>query len=281
MAAFRSKLSVSVAQVNPRLDTHLLFDATYKESKASPIDEFFIRLISINQLAPNPNAFDPLQGQLVLLGVIAAVESYLRAIFRRVITVDLICQDAVQRRDVSFGAAVHLSREMLPEAILERISFISRASIVDAMKELASIKGTLPSELELAIEDYVRVCQLRHCAVHRFGKLGVANAISLGLINHKELLEKPLKIDYASLQSSIAIVTGFAKTINNHLFNEIISRITPSTWKGVWRDDKKLFTMYYSIFADTVSSVGSTVSSKKLYEQFLLQQAKFASGQSF
>lgn len=280
VATFRCKLSVCVAPANPRLYTHQLFDAQYKESSDSPINEFLTRLQSINKLAPQPGSFDPLQGQLVLLGVIAAVESYLRTLFRRLIVLDPTCQESVHKRDVSFGAAIHLSKEMLPEAILERITFVSRASIADALRELLAVKGNLPPALELAIDHYVRVCQLRHCAVHRFGKLGVSNAISLGLADHKAILEKPLKLDYAALQNAIAISTGLVKTLNNFLFNEMLSRIPPTSWAAVYAKDKPLFMAYYMLFADKVSIIKSA-QPKKIYQQFQKQRAMFAARTAF
>ncbi|MDX6008769.1 hypothetical protein [Cupriavidus necator] len=280
-AVFRSKLSTSVASVNPSLDTSVLFDATYVEGTGSPIDEFLMRLVAINQLAPPPAAFNPLQAQLVLLGVIAAVESYLRAILRRLIAMDSICQESVHRRDVSYGAAIHLTKDMLPEAVLEKISFISKGSIVDSIRELAGIKGNLPPDVTASIDDYVKICHLRHCAVHRFGKLGVSNAIALGLEDHKELLEKPLLLDYLSLQNSIVISTGMVKTINNFLFNEIVSRISDSRWTGVYKTDKRLFLTYYKIFADTISTTGFSVGLKDMYILFMSQKAKFSAGLPF
>lgn len=276
-AQFRSKVAVCTAQVNPDLRTHHLFDVTFRESTESPINEFMRRLTAINMLSPQPSSFDPLQGQLVLLGVIAAVESYLRTLCRRLIVLDDICQTSVIKQDVSFGAAMHLSREMLPEALLERISFISRGSIEDTLKDLLGVKGGLPSDLDVAIGDYARVCHLRHCAVHRFGKLGVGNAVFLGLEDHKELLEKPLKLDYAALQSAIAISTCFVKTLNNFLFNEMISRRPAGYWSSHFGKDRKSFTAYYNLFADTVSVTGATAAIRPLYDQFVSQLAAFRS----
>ncbi|AEI82983.1 hypothetical protein CNE_BB2p01720 (plasmid) [Cupriavidus necator N-1] len=213
--------------------------------------------------------------------MIAAVESYLRAILRRLIAMDSICQESVHRRDVSYGAAIHLTKDMLPEAVLEKISFISKGSIVDSIRELAGIKGNLPPDVTASIDDYVKICHLRHCAVHRFGKLGVSNAIALGLEDHKELLEKPLLLDYLSLQNSIVISTGMVKTINNFLFNEIVSRISDSRWTGVYKTDKRLFLTYYKIFADTISTTGFSVGLKDMYILFMSQKAKFSAGLPF
>lgn len=275
---FRSTLSLSVAPVNPILDTSLLFDSTYREPAGSPIDEFQRRLHLINRTAPQPTSFDVLLGQLVLLGVVAAVESYFRALFRKLINIDPICQKSVHKKDVSYGAALHLSKDLLPEAILEKTSFISLDAIKDGMRELLSVKGDLPADVAGTIDDYVRICQLRHCAVHRFGKLGAGNAIHLGMASHHKLLEKPLSLDYASLQNAIAIASGLVRTVNNFLFNAIVSRISSESWTGNYRIDRPLFVKYYDIFADRVSSARSAAP-KPLYVQFMRQRQDYLARQ--
>ena len=277
---FRCRLTLSISPANPLLITEQLFDQQYRESTDSPIDEFLTRLQAINRLAPQPANFDPFQGQLVLLGVVAAVESYFRTLFRRLIAFEAICQESVHERDVSYGAAIHLSKDMLPEAMLERISFVSAEKITGAMREMLAVKGNIPADLETAIKDYVRVCQLRHCAVHRFGKLGVSNAISLGLSGHKSLLEKPLKLDYVALQNTIAISTGLVKTLNNFLFNEMLSRVPSANWTSRYVQDKPLFMNYYKLFADKVSTNRSAQPSQ-IYKQFMGQRALFAAGTRF
>lgn len=271
---FRCRLVLGISPVNPSLRAEKLFDDTYEESTESPIDEFLVRLQTIMKLAPQPENFDPLQGQLILLGVIAAVESYFRTIMRRLIVMDLECQSCVHEREVAYGAAIHLAKNMLPEAMLERISFISSESIKSAIKELLAVKGNLPAELLTAINDYVQVCQLRHCAVHRFGKLGVKNAIALGLVRHKKLLEKPLKLDYTALQDTIAISTGLVKTVNNFLFNEMLSRISRSEWTTQYAKDKRRFLAYYKLFSDAVSTNASPPA-KEVYLNFIEQMRAF------
>jgi hypothetical protein len=269
-AEFRSRLILCAVQVNPALLTHALFDRKYREPRGSAIDEFLRRVEAANRLAPRPTDFDAFQGQLVLLGVVAAVESYIRALFRRLIAADRTCQEAVEHMDVTFGAAMHLAKELLPEAILERISFVSHGNISESIKTLLAVKGALPPELEMAIKDYVRVCQLRHCAVHRFGKLGANNAIQLGLEDHKELLEKPLLLNYRALQDAIAIATSFVKTMNNFLFNALLSRIPRDQWTGRYSEDREIFGRYYVIFADHVSS-HRTPAASKVYREFWKQ----------
>lgn len=272
--SFRSRIVVCPAQANPVLLTHTLFDAAHQESGDSPITEFLKRLEELNKLAPQPGNFDPYQGQLVLLGVVAAVESFLRALLRRIISSDDVSRDLVHDRDVAYGAALYLTEELLPEAILERIAFVSEKSIVSALNDLLGVKN-VPADLKSAINDYARICQLRHCAVHRFGKLGVKNAIQLGLVEHKEILEKPLHLNYVALQNVIAIATGLVKSINNFLFNEILCRVPDSQWVGKYTKDRVVFGKCYKLFADKVSVI-RTPPPNAVYKQFMRQRADFS-----
>lgn len=280
MASFRSKLSVCRSPANPTLATASLFDVSHVEPNQSAIDQYLVRLASINKLTPPPNAFDPLLAQLILLGVIAAVESYFRTLLRRLITLDAECQTCAEDQAVTFGAALHLSKSMMPEALLERVTFVSEKSLTDAIREFAGVKGNLPPDLLATFRDYATVCHLRHCAVHRFGKLGVKNAIFLGLRQHKPNLEKPLLLTYAALQSAIAIATGTVKTTNNFLFNELLSRLPSSAWTNRWGSDRARFMPYYILFADTVSST-KAAPAKDVYALFQVQRSKFAAGVAF
>lgn len=252
--AFRPSITVSLSGVTPGLVTHQLFDANHREPAGSPLDEFHRRLNELNVLVPPPGSFQSTHGQLFLLGTISAVESYVRTLLRRLILLDVVSQTLVQDQHVSYGAALHLPKDLMPEAILERVSFTSQRRIVDALRLLLGVKGELPSDLEESVAAYANICQLRNCAVHRFGKLGSNNAIALGIEDHKHLMEKPLRLDYVALQSAIAIAAGFARTLNNFLFNEMLARVPPNQWSGDYRRDAPLFKRYYAVFSDRTSS---------------------------
>lgn len=251
---FRCSVAVSISGVTPALLTHQLFDAKHREPKGSPLDEFHRRLNELNVLVPPPAAFQSTHGQLFLLGTISAVESYVRTLLRRLILMDATAGALVQEQDVSYGAALHLPKDLMPEAILERVSFTSQRRIEESLRQLLGVKGAFPSELEESVAAYATICQLRNCAVHRFGKLGSNNAIALGIESHKHLMEKPLRLDYVALQNGIAIATGFVRTLNNFLFNEMLSRVPTGTWSGQYRKDAPLFKKYYVVFSDRTSS---------------------------
>lgn len=272
---FRSTLIACNTPVMPSVGTVGFFDQHYREPRESALSQFHSRLYAINKLVPSPAAFDSLQGQLILLGVVAAVESYIRTLVSRVILVDSVAQQAVERLDVAYAAARHLPPALLPEALLEKVSFSSKGAIVAAMRDLLGIKGNVPTGLDTALDEYARVCQLRHCAVHRFGKLGASNAVHLGLVDHVRLMEKPLALDYVALQNVILVCTVLVRTLNNALMNELLSRIPASEWTGVYSADRQRFGTYYALFADRRSTI-PTAQARQLYAQFFRQRRQHA-----
>ena len=173
MPPFLSSRAVGSSPVNPPLAPDGLFDVAHVESNESAIDQYLARLASINQLAPDPTTFNSLQAQLILLGVVAAVESYFRTLLRRLITLDPECQRCAEDQAVTFGAAMHLPKPMMPEALLERVTFVSETSLVDAIRQFVGVKGNLPPDLLATFKDYATVCHLRHCAVHRLSLIHI------------------------------------------------------------------------------------------------------------
>ena len=270
---FRSNVEVTTSPMSPVLLTHTLFDRSHVDFRGSPIDEFTRRLRKLNSLSPRPDTFDPYLGQLILLGAVAAVESYLRSMFRRCISLDPTCSSQAMKREISYAAAVHLQADLLPEALLERFSFTSQENIERACRDLLGITE-FPQTVKQVGTDYGRICHLRHCAVHRFGKLGANNAVHLGLDEHVELLEKPLLLNYEALQNAIALATAFVRTFNSFVFNVLISRLPTTSLTGDYSHDRPLFVQYYSLFQDR-ESIPRSPPPKDAYQAFVRDRTAF------
>ena len=204
----------------------------------------------------------------VLLGYVSAVESYMREITRRLIVFDDESRTACENQTLTYGAAIyHRDKEMLPEALLENISFASKKGIADVIKDFLGIKGNFPPEVEKVLDDFSRVCQLRHCIAHRFGKLGSNNAIKLGLMEHQECLEKPLKLNIRNLQEVFQVCQNTVKIINNFLFQTVLTRTLKDVdcrWTWDLKTDKAAFKKYFDVFTSKENS--STL--KEVYEEF-------------
>ncbi|WP_344688607.1 hypothetical protein, partial [Terriglobus aquaticus] len=159
----------SVSPPARKLETHELFDTTNAAPTKSPLDLFLGNANRLNLLyLPGAQPFDPLMGTLILLGYVSAVESYIRAVVRGLINIDAYAKWSAKERQVSFGAALSYSHDLLPEALLERTSLASGDQIKKTFKDLIGVD--LPvSELKAPLDTFERVCQLRHCCTHRFG----------------------------------------------------------------------------------------------------------------
>ena len=255
-----------------KLETQGLFDTDFKESNMSPIDTFFEKTTELNKLIADPDDFPGQLPGLILLGYVSAVESYFREIIRKLILIDTASKRKCEKHSLTYGAAIIYDSEMLPEAMLENSSFAGSENIEKSLKNFLGItKGDYSSDLNGALDQFSKVCQLRHCSVHRFGRLGSNNAIALGLEDNKEYLEKPLKIGFNTLQEIFLVCNNIVKEINNFLFEKILDRNVSEElygWKWDSRKDKNEFIKYYNLFASEKNPPRQAPSLKKAYEQF-------------
>lgn len=255
-----------------KLETQGLFDTDFKESNISPIDTFFEKTTELNKLIADPDDFPGQLAGLILLGYVSAVESYFREIIRKLILIDTASKRKCEKHSLTYGAAIIYDSEMLPEAMLENYSFAGSKNIEESLKNFLGItKGDYSSGVIETMHQFSKVCQLRHCCVHRFGRLGSNNAIALGLEDHKEYLEKPLKIDFNTLQAIFLVCNNTVKEINNFLFEKILDRNVSEglySWEWDLRKDKNEFVKYYNLFVSEKNPPRQIPSLKKAYEEF-------------
>lgn len=281
---FSFNVNAAAITVN-KIQTVSCFDSTYVENSHSPLDNCLIKIEQLNVIhtqalalyhQPNDSKMITVYN-LVLLGYISAIESYIREIIRKTINLDKFSNLFCEAEEITYGAALTCSVELLPEVLLENASFASKENISKAFKQYLGLKGHQPNELLTTLEEFETICHLRHCIVHRFGKLGSKNAIKFGLDNHKELIEKPLKLDVNLVYELSMICTNTALVINKFLFNKTLERTAQkenNIWSWDLRKDKKLFKQYYDLFKSEKKPDGNSSLNKaylKLKEFYYLQ----------
>lgn len=208
---------------------------------------------------------------LFLLGFVSNVESYFRSVIRSAILIDPICYKACLEQQLTYAAAVHHERELLPEALLENCTFISLSNIAKTINSYLgiSMQGKDAEVLALTkeIELFEQLCELRNCIVHRAGLMGSKNAIKLGIDHHKNYFEKPIVLNTAFLQESSVVCLNAVKGFNNFLFNTLVRRIEKETDTFIWdyRVDKKHFEKYFDLFFSESLSKESEARGEKLY----------------
>jgi len=184
---------------------------------------------------------------LVFLGYVSAVESYLRCLTRQLVMVDEYTADAVADQKITYGAAKHSTKELLPDAFLEDMTFISKSAIDGLLRDIYKIS---PQKLEKHLAEYQKICQLRHCIVHRFGKLGTNNAIKLGLRTHAALFGKPIRLSASDLGNIAYTLINLVKAINDHVYVEVLRRSAKQStgWQWDFQQDEESFRAMYDIF---------------------------------
>lgn len=276
------------APAKTKLDTVNWFDVKHATQVQSPVDEFRSNLSQINKLylqAESRGEYKPMLGSLVYLGMVSAAEGYFRSLLRRLILIDPACQHNAASRTVTYGAAVHHEPDLLPEALLEGISLASTKSVASELKTLCNISqmtkdGGVPATLRQLFDNFSAICQVRHCGIHRFGKLGSQQALRLGMDQHKPLLEKPLALTVPHLQDIAEALEALIRAVNSYCFADILKKTHTAgptgkdkklyqvAWELDWTLDEKRFTSYYEIFA-SVGGAFPSASAKDLYDVFL------------
>lgn len=203
---------------------------------------------------------------LIFLGYMSAVESYFRCLTRQLIWADDLTASKVNDLKISFGAARHADPKLLPEVLMEDMTFIT----LDSVKNLLNaVIGVGVNGVVDVIDEYDRICQLRHCIVHRFGRLGSKNATKLGLRTHKSLFEKKIKISSRQLEELRFSLLNFVRALNNHIYANVLERSAKYSdeWKWNLEEDIEAFDIIYSVFRKT-RAPGESVSSARAYQAF-------------
>jgi len=163
-------LTPAAAPVMSRLDTATWFDREHANTECSPIDEFVINLYAINRIYLGAEAreeYSPMLGSLVYLGMVSAAESYFRSLLRRLILTDHVCISNASNRMVSYGAVLHHTDDLLPEALLEGISLASKKMLLANFEHYAaSLKW-----VKTAVSRTIFNCSLK--ISNLFVKLGI------------------------------------------------------------------------------------------------------------
>ncbi|WP_175970913.1 hypothetical protein [Burkholderia sp. BCC0322] len=261
------------------LDTTSLFDQGHADGNLSPIDQFIKNTNAVNLVWLPLTDISPELASIALLGYMSAVESYMRALLRSIINIDDTAKLVVEAQQISFAAAMHHNKDILPEALLEEISFAGPDNIKKSLNRFLGMQPPF-GDMEMYFTEFEKISQLRHCCTHRFGKLGTKNAVVLGLSKHNGCLEKPLKLGRAELELAADILRDFVKSLNNLIFRAILERTATGAkttvkdldavkagWTWTYRRDRKQFAKYYSVFASTTDAVPSP-DLKQIYDSF-------------
>lgn len=269
---FSTSINNRATAITYSIDSY--FDQNYQEPERSPIDNYFEKTDNLNKLftyhdltvvsnPPTSNFSIDTLHNLILLGYVSAVESFFRELIRKLIIVDEHSSKHCEKHDLKYGAALLHTKKLMPEALLENVSFASSTNIASSLKNFLDIKSIFNnSNIKDATEKFQDICQLRHILIHRYGKLGIENLIKLRNHPIEACLEKPLQLDAIKLYQINVICNNLILEFNQFIFDTTIERtakpLANCIWEWDFRKDKKKFIEYFSIFHSTSNPPPST-----------------------
>lgn len=241
---------------NP-IETDKIFFEDKTRLSTSPIDIFILDSSELNKELVGSTKIQWERGMQLLLCYSSAFERYLRLLIRGLINIDAEVESRFHDNNISFISAMSCNKENLPEALLEHNSLMSKKELKKALTNGIVINNFFDSgEPKKLIEEFEKICQLRHCAIHRYGNLSSNVAFKLGIADHVHLIDYRLELDIPTLTTISDLFISLVSMINNAAFQFCLERKDPRTkssiskqWNWDYTKDKLEFSRYYKLFS--------------------------------
>jgi len=164
---------------------------------------------------------------LLLMALASATESYFRAVLAASLVTCPICNDHnIDKGKLSLRAISYYPESLVPLALLEHVSFSDAEAVRKQTQELLQIevpksdKGA--SSLASALQEFDKICALRHSLIHSLGFLNSQNCAEAG-IGHRGLKVVAVTID--GFQVAADVCLSVVHAFNQFLFSRLMARL--------------------------------------------------------
>lgn len=221
-------------------------------SNLSPIDDFYNEMQSVLSLFPYESwGTNNWIGSLASIAIISSVENYFRQIFSKILKICVDSQKFAANNNINLGSVIwHPSNEM-ERGAFEHISLASSDNINNTSKKFIGVD--LKSKgLGTILEEFDKVCELRHGIVHSGMIVAGKNGIKLKLQSTHDVMK--INIGFDQFQEITSICNALIVESNKVLFAELAMR-----WATTWRntpswDSSKANLKFKTIWATFYSS---------------------------
>ncbi|MFO1393993.1 MAG: hypothetical protein U1F09_09565 [Steroidobacteraceae bacterium] len=185
---------------------------------------------------------------LLVLGVVSSAEFYFRSIIAEIARTCPLCERQAEIVHIPFGSPAFYkdSAFALAMSAFEHESLADSKKIAGEIRRFAGFSIPDASSVKKALDDFERLCELRHCFVHARGHVGLKAMRALGEARaaHKILVGQQQALDLIKLSHNAV------RAVNHYVSNEIVNRwIDNDVLSGQWAEDKALFTRYWRLFS--------------------------------
>lgn len=239
------------------------------DSRLSAIDRCYDHIRLLNSIA-NPTALlaTPELGQLVFLGLISATENYFREVMASTLRICGLAKQAASDHTVKWGSVLWHQGNNVEISAFENSSFASSNEIKKSCRNFLAFSIQDSSPLITPLEEFDRLCEIRHSVVHANGYIAGKNAVVLNLPPTTTRIRASL--GFQQLQESALICTSLATTFNSQLFALIGKR-----WAIEWRtkpdwnpaNENSRFEEIWNLFHSAVDSSAGLIQFPMTIEQ--------------
>lgn len=169
---------------------------------------------------------DNFELNMLIMALTSATENYFRTVIASIVTNCPIClSHNIDGGKISLRAISYYPPQMLTLAFMEHVSFSDTAAVRKQVSDL--LKFQIPetdkgsSSISSAMQQFDKVCALRHALIHSSGLLNSKNCVEAGLQNGF----KSVSTSIQGLQVAIDICRNVVLAFNQFLFSQIVSRL--------------------------------------------------------
>jgi hypothetical protein len=211
-------------------DVNTLVSPLQSPSK-SPIDEFYASTsATLTKIDPNFLATygEDIAG-LLFVGLISSTENYFRDILGFILSICPVAQAHAAEEKIQLGSLLWAEDQLQNRAAFEFLPFSSAENIRKAVTKFCNHKIKQRGSFDLMLEEFDKLCELRHAIVHSAHIVAGKNALKLSLKKSPQALK--VRICYSDLQASGSVCTALVQSANNELFDAMVTR-----WATNWRN---------------------------------------------
>lgn len=244
----------------------------------SPIDSFYmernnlLRSVSLSYATSNPSI-----PPLVLVGLISLTENYFREVLAGIV---IICPKAKKKsatKSLNLATA-WIGFGKMEKGAFENISFSDPKTIKKNLNDLVDLNISNRNQISTPLDEFGKLCELRHAIVHSAGLLAGKNAVKLELPNSKDPVK--IKVDYSELQEAAEICTALVCAVNLELFVNMSTK-----WLNDWPRTpayrgqnlnllfKKIWSLFYSDFDERNGLISDSLTQVKTRNQIVRTNA--------
>ncbi|WP_028888214.1 hypothetical protein [Tenacibaculum ovolyticum] len=224
----------------------------------SPIDDFYNEVRTILALSAPSMVSTDWHGSMNAIAIISTTENYFRSILGKMIIICPQSKKKAAENNINFGSVLWHPNESIERGAFEHVSFSDSKKIIEMTRKYIGTELN-KSDLVPILNEFNKICELRHGIVHSARILAGKNALMLDLPSSNK--EQFITIGYGQLQKIASICTTLVVSYNQKLFEVMANRWATSWRNPTWTTEieNEYFKKTWRIFHSKIDKANNTI----------------------